>query len=58
MTTRLDFYKASPDAMKAMNALEQRIAKSGLEKPLVELVRLRRPCAHRCCAGRCSTSSR
>jgi len=41
MTTRLDFYKASPDAMKAMNALEQRIARSGLEKPLVELVRLR-----------------
>jgi AhpD family alkylhydroperoxidase len=27
--------------MKAMGALEQRIARSGLERPLVELVRLR-----------------
>jgi AhpD family alkylhydroperoxidase len=41
MTSRLDFYKAGPDAIKAMLALEQRIAKSGLEKPLIELVRLR-----------------
>jgi AhpD family alkylhydroperoxidase len=41
MTARLDFYKANPDAIKAMVALEQRIAKSGLEKPLTELVRLR-----------------
>ena len=41
MEPRLDFYKASPDAMKAMGALEHRIAKCALEKPLVELVRLR-----------------
>ena len=41
MEPRLDFYKASPQAIKAMSALEQRIAQSGLEKPLVELVRLR-----------------
>jgi len=41
MEARLDFYKASPGAMKAMSALEQRIAQSSLEKPLVELVRLR-----------------
>jgi AhpD family alkylhydroperoxidase len=41
MNTRLDFYKASPEAMKAMIALEQRIGKSSLEKPLIELVRLR-----------------
>lgn len=41
MSERLDFYKASPEAMKAMMGLEQRIAKSGLEKSLVELVRLR-----------------
>ncbi len=41
MNTRLDFYKASPEAMKAMIALEQRIGKSSLEKGLVELVRLR-----------------
>ncbi len=41
MEARLNFYKASPDAMKAMGALEQHIGKCGLEKPLVELVRLR-----------------
>lgn len=41
MTARLDFYKANPDAIKAMLALEQHITKSGLEKPLTELVRLR-----------------
>lgn len=41
MSARLDFYKAGPDAIKAMVALEQRVAKSTLEKPLVELVRLR-----------------
>lgn len=41
MQQRLDFYKASPDAIKAMVGLEQRIAKSDLEKSLVELVRLR-----------------
>jgi AhpD family alkylhydroperoxidase len=41
MEPRLDFYKVNPDAMKALAAQEQRIAKSGLEKPLVELVRLR-----------------
>ncbi|AHX13038.1 alkylhydroperoxidase [Dyella jiangningensis] len=41
MSQRLDFYKASPEAIKAMVGLEQRIAKSGLEKSLVELVRLR-----------------
>ena len=41
MEPRLNFYKAGPDAMKAMMGLEQQIAKSGLEKPLVELVRLR-----------------
>ncbi len=41
METRLNFYKTGPDAMKAMSALEQQIAKSGLDKPLVDLVRLR-----------------
>jgi AhpD family alkylhydroperoxidase len=38
---RLDFYKVNPDAMKAMSGLEMRIAKSGLERSLIELVRLR-----------------
>lgn len=41
MSQRLDFYKSSPEAIKAMMGLEQRIGKSGLEKSLVELVRLR-----------------
>jgi AhpD family alkylhydroperoxidase len=41
MNERLDFYKASPEAIKAMRGLEQRIAKSGLESSLAELVRLR-----------------
>lgn len=41
MTSRLNFYKASPNAIKAMLGLEEHIAKSSLEKPLVELVRLR-----------------
>ena len=41
MEPRLNFYKASPDAIKAMQGLEERIAKSGLDKNLVDLVRLR-----------------
>jgi len=41
MTQRLDFYKASPDAIKAMVALEGAIAKLGLEPPLLDLVKLR-----------------
>ena len=38
---RLDFIKTGPNAMKAMNGLEVQIARSSLEKPLRELVRLR-----------------
>ena len=41
MEPRLNFYKSGPEAMKAMSALEQQIARSGLEKSLLELVRLR-----------------
>lgn len=41
MESRLNFYKSSPDAMKAIAGLEQHLAKSSLEKTLVELVRLR-----------------
>jgi AhpD family alkylhydroperoxidase len=41
MEQRLDFYKANPNAIKALLALEEQIAKSSLEKPLAELVRLR-----------------
>lgn len=41
MQARLDFYKASPGAIKSVLALEEHIGKSGLEKSLIELVRLR-----------------
>lgn len=38
---RLDFYSASPEAIKAMRGLEARIQQGGIEKSLQELVRLR-----------------
>jgi AhpD family alkylhydroperoxidase len=41
METRLNFYKAGPNAIKAMLGLEEHITKSGIEKPLADLVRLR-----------------
>ena len=41
MEPRLNFFKSGPEAMKAMAGLDQQIARSGLEKSLVELVRLR-----------------
>ena len=41
MEPRLNFYKSGPDAMIAMTGLEQQIARSGLDKLLMELVRLR-----------------
>ena len=41
MTPRLDFYTASPDALKAMLALDAAVRKLPVEKPLIELVKLR-----------------
>ncbi len=41
MQTRLDYRKANPHALNAMLALEERIAQSGQEPTLIELVRLR-----------------
>ena len=41
MRSRLDFYKASPAGTRAMMALEKVVSECGLEKPLMELVRLR-----------------
>lgn len=41
MEPRLNFYRSGPEALKAMSSLEQQIARSGLEKSLIELVRLR-----------------
>ncbi|MDP9601127.1 UNVERIFIED_ORG: AhpD family alkylhydroperoxidase [Variovorax paradoxus] len=39
--SRLDFYKASPDALKALIAFEVAIGKLGLEPKLLDLVKLR-----------------
>ena len=41
MQPRLDFYKASPEAAKAMLALEAAVGKLGLEPSLIELVKVR-----------------
>jgi AhpD family alkylhydroperoxidase len=41
MQSRLDFYKASLAGTRAMMALEKVVSECGLEKPLMELVRLR-----------------
>ena len=41
MEPRLNFFKANPEAMQAMAGIEQHIARSGLERRLMELVRLR-----------------
>jgi AhpD family alkylhydroperoxidase len=41
MEQRLDFYKASPDAIKALIALEVALGKRGLDPALVNLVKLR-----------------
>lgn len=41
MSTRLNWYKLSPDAYKAMIGLEQALEASGLELSLLELLRLR-----------------
>ncbi len=41
MQQRLDFYRANPNAIKALLGLEERVEKSGIDKPLAELVRLR-----------------
>lgn len=41
MEARLNPYKASPDSMQALMALEKQVQASGLEKSLVELVKTR-----------------
>jgi AhpD family alkylhydroperoxidase len=41
MESRLNFYRANPDAMKAISSLDDRISRSGLEPSLVNLIRLR-----------------
>ncbi|HVT51198.1 MAG TPA: carboxymuconolactone decarboxylase family protein [Dongiaceae bacterium] len=41
MKARLNPYKASPDVMKAVEALETTVVESGLEPSLIELVKTR-----------------
>jgi AhpD family alkylhydroperoxidase len=48
MQPRLDFYKASPEAAKAMIALEGAVMRSGLEPALLELVKLRASLVNGC----------
>jgi len=41
MEARLDYYAAAPDGVRAMLGMEKYLAGCGLEKPLLELVKLR-----------------
>ncbi|TAL86394.1 MAG: carboxymuconolactone decarboxylase family protein [Rhodanobacter sp.] len=41
MTQRLNYTKASPDGFKAMRDLQEYVDNSGLEHPLLELVKMR-----------------
>jgi AhpD family alkylhydroperoxidase len=41
MKPRLNPFKAAPDTIKALTALENQVAASGLEKSLIELVKTR-----------------
>ena len=41
MQPRIDFYTASPEALKAMLALETAVSRLPLEKSLIELVKQR-----------------
>lgn len=60
MQQRLDFYKANPNAVKSLLALEERVAKSSLENSLKELVRLRASQINGCayCVDMHSTDAR
>ena len=41
MSQRLKFYEVNSEAIKPLQALEKYVSNSGLEKPLLELVKLR-----------------
>ena len=41
MKPRMNFYQAAPDTIKALGALETHIQSTGLEKSLIELVKIR-----------------
>jgi AhpD family alkylhydroperoxidase len=41
MKPRMNFYKTAPDTLKALGALETHVQSTGLEKSLIELVKIR-----------------
>lgn len=41
MTRRLEYHHSAPDAMRAMQGLEHMVRESGLERSLLELVKMR-----------------
>ncbi|MEI4573064.1 carboxymuconolactone decarboxylase family protein, partial [Klebsiella pneumoniae] len=41
MKPRMNFYRAPPDAIKALVAVESQVTASGLEQSLIELVKTR-----------------
>lgn len=41
MSVRIEYHKIAPEAVKAMRELEKYMAASGLEKSLIELVKIR-----------------
>jgi AhpD family alkylhydroperoxidase len=41
MNPRMNFYRAAPDTIKALMALESQVQSSGLEQSLIELVKTR-----------------
>ena len=41
MKPRMNFYQAAPNTIKALSALETQIQSTGLEKSLIELVKIR-----------------
>lgn len=60
MTSRLDFYNASPDAIKAMLALEKAVSKMFIEPRLLNLIKLRASQINGCsfCVDKHSTDAR
>jgi AhpD family alkylhydroperoxidase len=48
MQRRLNYVKASPDTYQALLALQAAVDKSGLEKPLMELVKIRASQINKC----------
>jgi AhpD family alkylhydroperoxidase len=48
MQARLNYVKTSPDIYKALLALQATVDKSGLEKPLLELIKIRASQLNKC----------